>query len=239
MAHFRLPAGCGYIVGFPPVKPMRVDEDRLLRKLINGAASFLFILTLCVRPPAFAGDTSSTSTGGARQIIDQFHASLLAVMKQADKSGAKARYRVLEPEIGKRFDLRLMIALATGKHWRAAGADSRDRLTQAFHRFSAATYASRFSGYSGQSFKTLDISSGPRKTELVRTEIRRPDGPSVALTYVTRMARTGWRIVDVLVDDGISELAVRRSEYRSVLKSDGVDGLIRLLDQKTAKLLKE
>ncbi len=218
---------------------MRVDEDRLLRKLLNGAASFLFVLILCVRPPAFAGDTSGTSAGGARQIIDQFHASLLAVMKQADKSGAKARYQVLEPEIAKRFDLRLMIALATGKHWRTAGEESRDRLTKAFHRFSAATYASRFSGYSGQSFKTLNVSTGPRKTELVRTEIRRPDGPPVALTYVTRMARIGWRIVDVLIDDGISELAVRRSEYRSVLKSDGVDGLIRLLDQKTAKLLKE
>ena len=218
---------------------MSVDEDRLLRKLISGLATFVFVLVLCVRPAAFADDTSGTGIGGARQIIDQFHASLLAVMKMADKSGAMARYQVLEPEIEKRFDLRLMIALATGKHWRTADTVSRDRLAEAFRRFSTATYASRFSGYSGQSFKTLNVSTGPRKTELVRTEIRRPDGPPVALTYVTRIAGAGWRIVDVLVDDGISELAVRRSEYRSVLKSDGVDGLIRLLDQKTAILLKE
>jgi phospholipid transport system substrate-binding protein len=217
-------------------------KDKLLRKLLNGAASFLFVLILCVRPPAFAGDTSGTNgngTRGAGQVIDQFHASLLAVMKQADKSATKARYRILEPEVAKSFDLRLMIALATGKYWRTAGADTRDQLAKAFHRFTAATYATRFSGYSGQSFKTINISTGPRKTELVKTEIRRPDEPPVALTYVTRMTRTGWRIVDVLVDDGISELAVRRSEYRSVLKSDGAAGLIRLLDQKTATLLKD
>ena len=207
--------------------------------MLRGAASFIFILILCVRPPAFASETSGADGEGARHIIDQFHGSLLAVMKQADKSGVKARYQVLEPEIAKRFNLRLMIALATGKYWRTAGKDTREQLTKAFHRFSAATYASRFSGYSGQTFKTLDVSTGPRKTELVRTEIRRPDDKPVPLTYVTRMARAGWRIVDVLIDDGISELAVRRSEYRSVLKSDGVDGLIRLLDQKTAKLLKE
>ena len=207
-----------------------------MRKLLTGATAFLFVLIFCVRPPAFGSGTSVTD---ARQTINRFHASLLEVMKQADKSGVKARYRILEPEIAKRFDLRLMIALATGKYWRAAGPNSRGRLAEAFHRFSAATYSSRFSGYSGQSFKTLNVSTGPRKTELVRTEIRRPDGPPVALTYVTRMARKGWRIVDVLLDDGISELAVRRSEYRSVLKSDGVDGLIRLLDQKTEILLKE
>lgn len=210
-----------------------------MRNLLHGATAFLFILIFCVRPPAFASDSSGAGAGGARQLIDHFHASLLAVMKQADKTGVEARYLILEPEIAKRFDLRLMIALATGKHWRTAGKDSRNRLSKAFHRFSTAIYASRFSGYSGQSFKTLEVSAGPRKTELVRTQIRRPDGPPVALTYVTRMARTGWRIVDVLLDDGISELAVRRSEYRSVLKSDGVDGLIRLLDEKTANLLKE
>jgi ABC-type transporter MlaC component len=43
----------------------------------------------------------------------------------------------------------------------------------------------------------------------------------------------------VLVDNGISELAVRRSEYRSVLKSGGVSGLIQLLDRNTEKLLKD
>jgi len=210
-----------------------------VRRLLDGAASFVFALIVCMHTPVLAGDLSGPAAGGPHRIIDQFHASLLAVMKNADKSGAKERYRILEPEIAKRFDLRLMIALATGKHWRTASDISRERLTEAFHRFSAATYASRFSGFSGQSFKTLTVNTGPRKTELVATEIRRPDGPPVALTYVTRKIAAGWRVVDVLVEGGISELAVRRSEYRSVLASDGVDGLIRLLDQKTQTLLKE
>jgi phospholipid transport system substrate-binding protein len=208
-----------------------------LPKLLHGAALLVFVLVSCARLPAFADETSST--GSSRDVINQFHASLLAVMKQADKSGVKARYQILEPEIAKRFNLRLMIALATGKYWRSAGNDTREQLTNAFHRFSAANYASRFSSYSGQSFKTLGTSAGPRKTELVRTQITRPNESPVSLTYVTRMAGTGWRIVDVLLDDGISELAVRRSEYRLVLKAEGAAGLIRLLNQKTAKLLTE
>lgn len=216
---------------------VKADKGGLLGKSLNGAATCILLILVFVQSPAFAGNTSGTD--GARQVIDKFHASLLAVMKQADTSGKKARYQILEPEIAKRFDLRLMIALATGRHWRTAGKESREELKNAFHRFSTATYASRFSGYSGQSFKTLSVSTGPRKTELVKTEIIRPDKSPVVLTYVTRMARTGWRIVDVLLDDGISELAVRRSEYSSVLKSGGVNGLVRLLDRKTKKLLNE
>jgi len=130
-----LPAGCVYIFDFPPVGPVSVDEDRSVCKLLIGATAFLFVLIFCVRPPAFASGTGVTD---ARQTIDRFHASLLAVMKQAYKSGAKTRYWILEPEIPKRFDLRLRIALATGNYWRTAGANSRDRLAEAFHRFSTA-----------------------------------------------------------------------------------------------------
>jgi phospholipid transport system substrate-binding protein len=209
-----------------------------LRNLIYGAASLLLLTGLLANSPAHASGSPNSEPESARHLVDGFHASLLTVMKQAKKMTVLARYRVLEPEINKRFDLRLMIALASGKHWRSADKNSRKRLTEAFRKFSTATYASRFSGYSGQSFQTLKVSAGPRKTELVGTEIRRPDDKPVALTYVTRKASKGWRIIDVLVDNGISELAVRRSEYRSVLKSGGVSGLIQLLDQNTEKLLK-
>ena len=130
-----------------------------------------------------------------------------------------------------------MVALATGKHWRTATPDDRNRLATAFRRFSTATYASRFSDFSGQSFETLGVEDGPRKTRLVRTEIRRPKDAPVAITYVTRADGRTWRIVDILLDDGISELAVRRSEFRTILKTRGVNGLISSLDKKTKTLL--
>jgi len=212
-------------------------KDKPVRKLFTGAISCLVAGLLCILPAAYASDTVGNAPKQARATIDQFHASLLGVMKQADDTTVADRYKILEPEISQRFDLRLMIALATGKYWRKATKEARSRLAEAFRRFSIATYATRFSGYSGQSFETLGVSTGPRKTELVSTEIKRPNDTPVALTYVTRVAPMGWRIVDVLVDDGISELAVRRSEYRSILKSDGIEGLIRLLDKKTQLLV--
>ena len=52
-----------------------------------------------------------------------------------------------------------------------------------------------------------------------------------------RQVKDEWRIVDVLVDKGISELAVKRSEYRGVLRYGGIDALIRTLNAKADQLL--
>ena len=51
------------------------------------------------------------------------------------------------------------------------------------------------------------------------------------------MIQEKWQIIDVLLDTGISELARKRSEYSQVLRSEGVPGLLRTLNDKTASLL--
>lgn len=209
--------------------------DKILRKLLSRASAALAALLLA-GTVAMAATPPATSP---RALVDGFHEVLLTVMKEAKALGAAQRFARIEPEIARRFDVPLMIALAAGSHWRQAGPADRKRLEDAFRRFSAANYASQFSDYSGESFEILGVQPGPRNTQLVQTRLNRPGDTPVAITYVTRSDGTGWHIVDVLVDHGISELAVRRSEYSSILKNGGVDALVRELEAKTAQLLKE
>ena len=182
--------------------------------------------------PAIAQQTTTP-----RSKVEAFHAALIGVMKQAKTLSVEDRFNLLKPSVESSFDLKLMIALASGKYWRAATDPRQENLRSAFAHFSAATYADRFSGFSGEVFKTLSVVNGPRRTMLVRTQIIRPGNTPVPLTYVTRRREGEWRIIDVLLDNGISELAVRRSEYRSVLKQKGISGLINLLKTKTKILL--
>ena len=174
-----------------------------------------------------------------RAVVERFHAALLDTMKRAESLGIKGRYRDLEPAIENSFHLRLMVAIASGRHWRKAGRAERDRLTQAFRRFSVATYASRFSSFSGESFETANIASGPRKTVLVNTRLKRVSDSPVQITYVVKKFAARWRIVDVVVDGGVSELAVRRSEYAATLKRGGVAALITALNKKADRLIAE
>ena len=171
-------------------------------------------------------------------VIERFHASLLAVMKEAEVLGIRGRYERLAAPVDRAFHLPLMIRIATGSLWRSASASQKEKLLEAFTRLSVGTYADRFDGYGGEAFETVGARAGPRKTLIVQTRILRPRKDAVGISYVMRPVKGRWRIVDVLLDDSISELAVRRSEYRRVLKKDGVDGLIQTLNSKAAQLVR-
>ncbi|MCH7694115.1 MAG: ABC transporter substrate-binding protein [Proteobacteria bacterium] len=173
----------------------------------------------------------------ARAVIQRFQENLLAVMKEAKSLGVTGRYQRLQPRIEEAFHLPLMIRVATGSFWRKADKEQRSRLVAAFKRLSISTYANRFDGYSGQVFEIVDQRPGPQKTVLVKTRIVSPGDSPARLTYVVKEYKGQWRIVDILLDNDISELAVRRSEYRRLLRQKGVDGLIATLNDKADGLV--
>ena len=203
-----------------------------MRGLSNLRKTLIFVVSL-VAVSSAAARVDSPAT-----VIEGFHASLLEVMREAETLGVRGRYDRLAPHIEEAFNLSLMIRIASGSFWRKASAPQREQLVAAFKNISVGTYAHRFDGYSGQVFELVAEKPGPRGTHLVETRIVSPGESPVSLTYVTLNFQGRWRIVDVLLENGISELAVRRSEYRRVLKSDGVEGLIAVLNDKADKLIR-
>jgi len=172
------------------------------------------------------------------EVVDRFHEVLLSVMKTADSTSINARYKKLKPEIEKAFNLPFMIRITVGSRWNRASKQEKRELIEAFKSMSVGTYASRFNGYSGQIFKTLKVRTGLKSTRLVDTRIESPNDKSVRITYVMHKFGDNWKIIDVLLDRGISEMAVRVSEYRSILRSRGVGALARALSKKAANQLK-
>jgi len=177
-------------------------------------------------------------SGEPSEVVDRFHGVLLSVMKKAGSTSVTARYKELKPEIEKAFNLPFMIRITVGSRWNTASEQQKRELIEAFKRMSVGTYASRFNGYSGQLFKTLKVRTGPKGTRLVDTRIESPNDESVRITYVMGKFGDKWKIIDVLLDRGISEMAVRVSEYRSILRSHGVRALARALRKKATNLLK-
>ncbi len=73
----------------------------------------------------------------------------------------------------------------------------------------------------------------------MRNRLIKNNGEAVAINYLLKTAEGRWRVVDVFLDAKYSELAMKRSEYGSVIKNAGFDELIRRLDEKIAKLAAE
>ena len=70
----------------------------------------------------------------------------------------------------------------------------------------------------------------------MKTKVIAPGSNDVDLTY--RLQKTGgaWRIIDVYLNGTVSELALRRSDYSSVLQRDGFDALVTTVRGKIADL---
>ncbi len=195
----------------------------------------LFAVLLALAAPPSKAETD----GGPARVVTAFHDTLLGVMKDAEALGVKGRYEKLAQRIEQSFHLALMVQVSAGSYWRKATEAQTDKLVAAFSRLSISTYASQFDGYSGQSFETEGEKPGPQKTILVKTRIIDPGSDPIDITYITREIKGQWRIIDVLLDTGISQLAVRRSEYSRILRTSGIDGLTRTLNAKADQLLNE
>ena len=85
----------------------------------------------------------------------------------------------------------------------------------------------------------IEGSLEPEMMFALARQIPQADGKPVPLSYVLAKQNGDWRIVDVLMDKSISELAVRRSEFQPVLGSGGPDKLVEVLDAKTNQLRAE
>ncbi len=199
------------------------------RSFVPKILAVLFFLVAAV--PAGAAEVEP------RVLVERFQGNLLAVMKEAETLGAKGRYDRLLSSIEETFYLPLMIRIASGPYWKGANQTQRSRLISAFRRMSVSRVATLFDAYAGETFEAIGEKSGPQNTLLVKTRIVIPDKPSVNLTYVAKTFKERWRLIDVIVGDGISELSVRRSEYRRVLQIEGVDGLIATLNKKADELI--
>ncbi|MSP80024.1 MAG: hypothetical protein EXR02_03025 [Rhodospirillales bacterium] len=194
------------------------------------------LFVLCLGVPII-GPTPAFSDDSPQGIVGQFQDSLIAVMKEAKTLGVRGRYERLSSIVERTFHLQLMTQMATTSSWTDASGDKRHDMVNAFRRMNISTLATLFDGYSGETFQIVGERDGPQNTRIVETKIIKANQSSNDIAYVARQFSSRWYLIDVVVDRGISEVSVRRSEYARILKDQGVDGLVAVLNGKADELL--
>lgn len=183
-----------------------------------------------------AVEVAEVTAPAAAPAIDKLHKGLLSVMMDADKIGYSGRLNRLETIVGESFDLKFMAEKSIGRHWKKLNADEQQLWLDSFREMTKATYAGRFEGFSGQSFEVLGEEGANHDTVVVRAILLNPDGEDVNLNYRLHQIDDAWKVIDVYLNGTVSELALRRSEYSTVLKRDGFTTLIKTIDDKTQEL---
>lgn len=215
-----------------------------LRRSVPLLASILCLPLVAGAEPEASGrpespedaEPAEDENGRAARVVDQLHSALLDVMQNADSLGYEGRHEKLAPVLSEVFDIPYMAQKSVGRHWKRADATKREKLVATFTRFTIANYAGRFDGYSGQNFETFQEEPSLRETVLVHSRLIESGSEPVQLNYRLREANGSWKIIDVYLNGTVSEVALRRSEYSSLIQREGFDALLTALDEKIADL---
>jgi phospholipid transport system substrate-binding protein len=177
-----------------------------------------------------AGDPPAT------RVIANLNAALLDALQHAEQLGYQGRYDKIGPAVDAAFDVALMAEKSIGKYWKPLSDTERTKWVALFREFMIANYAGNFDHFSGQRFEISGEEPSQNDTQVVHAKLVNPGGDDTELNYRLHDTASGPRIVDVYLKGTVSELALRRSDYTSVLERDGFDGLVTTVRTKVADL---
>jgi len=198
-------------------------RNPITAKITNLCLALLLVLGISAK--------SAATLPGPQDNVRSFYATLLATMKDGRILGQSGRYGRLAPIVGKVFDVSSMTRLAVGPYWATLSPAQQQQLVDAFRHYVTATYADRFDSYSGQQLQVTG--ERPYNADvIVQTKIVKSDGGTTTLDYLMRQNQGSWQVSDVYLDGTISQVAIQRSEFHSILRRDGVDGLVVALNRK-------
>ncbi len=153
-------------------------------------------------------------------------------MRDGEKLGYEGRFKFLEPVIDQSHDIEMIIKTILGAtYWSQLDSEQKKLIIDTFRQLSIATYAGRFTHHEGEQFEVIEQRDLPHGQMLVRSQLTKSDGGTVNFDYVLQQAEDRWRIVNILFD-GVSDLAIKRGEYRAIMQREGFQALIELLKEK-------
>jgi len=199
---------------------------RLLSMILKKLKlSFLYLVFIFATTNAFSQEET------AKQVVEKFQSELISVMKNGKQLGYAGRYNSLSTPVSNSHDLSKIARIIVGKEWEKLSEAQQKKLEDVIIKLSIASYAHNFKDYSGESFSFDSEEETTRGGVVVHSHLNIPEDKPVKFDYMLKENGTSWRIINIIAN-GVSDLALKRSEYTSILQRDGFDALISKIDEK-------
>ena len=182
-------------------------------------------------------DMQTASGGGpghddAISHIERLGDDVLATMEIGLVDG-RERDGIFRAILARDLDIELIARFVLGQHWNDATIDQRNRYSSAFSAFLVQTYATRLGGVHIDRFEVQEARSIGDKDVLVRSKVDHGARKPVRADWRVRDGAGGFKIIDLSVA-GISMALMLREEFASILRKQGLDGLITMLQDRNA-----
>ncbi|MFN7086436.1 MAG: phospholipid-binding protein MlaC [Burkholderiales bacterium] len=197
-----------------------------MKAMLRIAGMSVLLLNLAAQAAESAPDALVKAT------VDE----VLSVIKQTKDK--RTLHELAEKKVLPHFDFQAMTRLAVGRSWREATPAQQKALENAFRSLLVSTYTTALSqsNTSNPVVEVKPLRFGPSDTDVtVKTLVKEPGRQPIAIDY--RMAKTpaGWKVYDVVVEN-LSLVTNYRGSFNSEITRSGIDGLIKVLEDKNRQL---
>ncbi len=163
----------------------------------------------------------------ARSFVSRLAEETLQVLRSREDVAARAGQ--LAPLLRQGLDLPAMGQFVLGRQGRTMTPQQSASFARAFEKNVVETYSDLLARQTVADVHITGEAKQPDGDVIVTSQITRPSGPATPYDWRVRETGEGLKVVDVIIN-GVSLLITRRQEFASVMRKDGVDGLIRRLE---------
>ena len=176
-------------------------------------------------------EKKNTKINDATQTISKLHQGLKKISGQN-----VGIYNTTKKLITETYNTEKMLKMIIGDSWKNLNKEIKKEIINVFEEYIAKNYIKRFSKIKNLQFSSLEEKKiGPYKT--VKSNLILINDEKVSISYLLSLKRQEWKIFDVLLAGSVSEVATKKSEFRSFLKDENVSLLIEALKKKNRELL--
>ena len=142
---------------------------------------------------------------------------------------------LVEKKIVPHTDMRRTTQLAMGKNWSKASPEQQNQLIMEFKNLLIRTYSGALSQLRDQTVQYKPLRAAPSDTDvIVRTVVVGKADP-IPLDYRLEKTNDGWKVYDINIM-GAWLIEAYRNQFTNQISQNGVDGLIRFLQERNAML---
>lgn len=188
----------------------------------TGSLVLTLLLASMALPLAARQDDSGAQP---ERTVERLETTLVEHMQAGESMRFEDRFERLRPMVAEILAVERMGRYLFGRDWQAFEAGQRERFIDAFLDLSAATYANQFDRFNGERFAPVEVQRQDEARAVVRRRLTTGSGQQIAFDYLMTHDGDGWRIVTIITD-GVSDLAMKRSQYSRILENEGFDAVI-------------
>ena len=157
--------------------------------------------------------------------VNELHESLIKISNKTINSDNIA---LIDDVVKNSYDLEKMGKIIIGVDWKQMDTNTQKEFINVFKRFISVNYFRRFNKINELDFEHQTITDIEDKFKLARV-ILTADNEKFKIDYLLGFKNEKWKIFDVLIDGSISEVATKKSDFKKIIKEQGVSGLVKNL----------